>query len=90
MSSIWTHLPMPKLIRHSFRIWTSSLLHPGEGVKFHLQALRAHQMLSETRPNASFLQGACINSCGSCHILHAAEMAVNPLTPSTSHSETAR
>ena len=38
VSSICTHLPTPYVMRQSFRMAASSLVQPGEGVKFHLQA----------------------------------------------------
>lgn len=39
VSRICTHLPTPNFIRQSFRTCASSLLHPGEGVKFHLHCI---------------------------------------------------
>ena len=36
VSRIWTHLPTPYFMRHSFKMAASSLVHPGDGVKFHL------------------------------------------------------
>lgn len=33
---ICTHCPMPNFIKHSLRMSDSSLVHPGDGVKFHL------------------------------------------------------
>lgn len=36
VSRIWTHRPIPNFIRQSFSRCASSLVHPGDGVKFHL------------------------------------------------------
>lgn len=36
VSKIWTHLPTPYFMRQSFRMAASSLVQPGDGVKFHL------------------------------------------------------
>ena len=68
VSRICTHFPTPYFMRQSFRMAASSLVQPGDGVKFHLSHDQLLLRLSAKLLVASLLQyhsrskHHCINS----------------------------